>query len=157
MSRFLDSFEGRQIGWSGGRSIWSTLAPLRYESVLIGGRVIVIPSDFVTDLASVPRLPLLWLAVGGRGIRSSVVHDWAYQRNSWLMDDGSTLPAEKALVDAVFYESLLADSISGVGPVRAWEMWAGVKIGGSRAWSDSRRAAVLNPLWTATGWPGEVP
>ena len=157
MSGWLDPFRGEQIGWAG-RSIWMTLTPLRYQSDQLGGRVILIPAEFVTDLASTPRLPLVWLAVGGRGIRSSVIHDWAYVTGSWIFEGGGRFEAERRLVDAVFWESLLADPISGAGPLRAWEMWAGVRIGGRGVWGRRKaRARGLNPEWTRDGWPGEVP
>jgi hypothetical protein len=40
------------------------------------GKLIVIPAEFITDHASVSRLPLI---AGGRGIRSATVHDFGYQ------------------------------------------------------------------------------
>ena len=154
MSEFLDYFDGRQIDWKNGRPLWMTLAPLRYRSDLLGGRVILIPAEFVTDLASTPRLPIIWLAVGGRGTRSAVTHDWPYQTGWWLLEDGTKLNVEKDLVDEVFWESLLADPISGAGPMRAREMWAGVRIGGRGVWAERKvRAASLNPIWTREGWP----
>ena len=64
------------------------------------------------------------------------------------------LYVRKSEVDAVFYESLLADPISGAGPVRAWEMWAGVRLnvtGG--VWGDQARRQRLNPVWHASGRP----
>lgn len=137
-----------------------TLAPpLRYASDLLG-QTIVIPAEFVTDLASVPRLPFIWLAVGGRGPRSSVIHDFPYQFGYWVVETPSGLRAlvvSKATTDAVFHESLLADPISGAGPVRAWEMWAGVRLnlhGGF--WGQRARATLLNPEWSAGGVPGVI-
>ena len=62
---------------------------------------------------------------------------------------------DKATVDAVFYESLLADPMSGAGPVRAWEMWAGVRLNlNGGVWGDRARRATLNPIWHANGAPG---
>ena len=147
MSQFLDYFEGRQIDWRDGRPVWWTLVPIRYQSDLLDATV-AIPAELVSDLASVPRLPLLWLAVGGRGIRSAVVHDFAYQFGYWLLN-GDRLPVDRARADAVFYESLLADPVSGAGRARACEMWAGVRIGGRGVWHDrAARSPVLNPEWT---------
>jgi hypothetical protein len=39
---------------------------------------IIIPADFVTDFASVPRLPFAYLLYGGIGNRAGVVHDALY-------------------------------------------------------------------------------
>lgn len=40
------------------------------------GRVFVVPAGFVSDLASVPRLPFVYLAFAGFALRASVLHDW---------------------------------------------------------------------------------
>lgn len=158
MSAFLDFLDVRLVDWRAGRPVWWTLAVLRYLSDLLGGRIILIPAEFVTDLASVPRLPIIWLATGGRGPRPSIPHDFAYQFGFWFLEDGTRLTVDKPLVDAVFWESLLADPISGAGRVRAWEMWAGVRsnIHGG-IWGDRGRAAILNPIWTREGWPAQTP
>lgn len=151
-SAFLDHFRGEQIGWAGGRAVWQTLAPLRYRSVLLGTTVIV-PVDFVTDLASVPRKPLAYWIAGGRGTRPSVVHDHPYQCGYWLLEDGRRLAVSKSLTDAVFREALLADPISGADGFIAQLMYKAVCIGGQGHWSDQgERAAKLNPQWTAAGW-----
>ena len=143
MSQFLDTFKGEQVGWQNGRPLWMTLTSLRYESALLGDRVIVVPAEFITDGASVPRLPLVWLIAGGRGTRAAVIHDWNYQRGY-----------DRELADALFYESLRADPIGGANALQAWEMWLAVRAGGGSAWANYRkRAATLNPEWTRDGWP----
>ena len=157
-SAFLDPLDLRQVDWKDGRPVWTTLAPLRYRSEALNGLTVVIPADFVTDLASVPRLPIIWLATGGRGPRSAVLHDFPYQFGFWIIHGavGSRrLYVRKGEVDSVFHESLLADLMSGAGPVRAWEMWAGVRMnanGGIWGERQARRAA-LNPIWHASGRP----
>jgi hypothetical protein len=152
-SAFLDPLRVEQVDWRAGRPVFMTIAPLRYRSARLGC-VVVIPPEFVTDLASVPRLPIIWLATGGRGPRSAVVHDYPYQTGYWLLEAGGQLEVEKPVVDEVYHESLLADPISGAGPVRAWEMWAGVRVNvAGGVWGDRARAARLNPLWESSGWP----
>ena len=155
MSAFLDLFRGEQIDFKAGRPIWITLSPLRYRSDRLDVTVIV-PAELVTDLASVPRLPLLWLAAGGRGTRSATLHDFAYQFGFWWVElpDGKWWQqyVSRMLADDVFYESLLADPISGAGAVRAWEMWLAVRLGGRGIWSDSARALRFNPIWSGGGW-----
>ena len=155
MSTFLDQFHGAQTGWANGRAVWTTLAPLRYQSTLLMATVIV-PAVFITDLASVPRVPVLWLAAGGRGTRSCVIHDFAYVFTFyWLLEDAGTwprCPVQKTVVDEGFHESLLADPISGANRVRAWEMYVGVRLGGRGAWANETRKTTLNPIWSAGGW-----
>ncbi|UZR30607.1 DUF1353 domain-containing protein [Methylococcus mesophilus] len=76
MSQFLNDLEVRLYGWEEGSANWITLASLRYESTFLGDAV-SIPEEFVTDFASVPRLPLAYLLARGRAIRPAVIHDYA--------------------------------------------------------------------------------
>lgn len=150
---FLDLFEGRQIGWRDGRAVWWTLRPLRYRSALLPG-VVVVPAEFITDLASVPRAPFAFWLTGGRGTRAAVLHDFPYQFGFWLRADGGRLYVPKSLADAVFHESLRADPISGAGPVAARFMYAGVRLGGRGIWREASRTSELNPEWAAWGVEG---
>jgi hypothetical protein len=96
------------------------LAPFAYESDLLK-RIIVVPQDFVTDFASVPRMIGAYLLFGDKGKRASVVHDWLY----------STQLAERKTCDQVFREALIASGYA------AWEyepMYAGVRLGGGSHW-----------------------
>jgi hypothetical protein len=56
------------------------LAPLGYQSETLG--YIEVPAGFVTDLASIPRLPLIYQAWGGRASASAVIHDYLYRNDS---------------------------------------------------------------------------
>ena len=151
-SKFLDAFDGRQVGWADGRATWATLARLRYQSARLRATVEV-PATFVTDLASVPRAPLAFWVAGGRGTRSAVLHDFPYQFGYWPLARGGRRVVDKAEADAVLLESLLADPISGAGPVVARVMYWAVRAGGRGCWRDlGARAAMLNPEWTAEGW-----
>lgn len=105
---------------SDGRGTWQLLAPLVYESK-VAAQTFVVPADFVTDLASVPRLPFAYLLTGGLAHGAAVVHDWLYTTH--LID------REKA--DAVFHEAAIA---CGVSAWQAWLMWAGVRVGGGGSW-----------------------
>ncbi len=96
--------------------LWRVLKPLVYESELAG--VLVVPSEFVTDFASVPRLPLAFLLAGDTCHRAAVVHDWLYSAAG---------PFDRARADAILRE---AAEVSGVSFWRRWLVWAGVRIGG---------------------------
>ncbi len=98
------------------RGTWTLLAPLVYVSDVLG-RMVTVPSGFVTDFASVPRLPVAYLLAGDSGHEAAVLHDWAYTSHF----------CTKAEADAMFREALLCGGEPGW---RAWMMWAGVKIGG---------------------------
>lgn len=60
--------------------------------------VIHVPHGFVTNFASVPRLPFAYLLYGGKGNRAAVVHDYLYAQaerpRNWC--------------DAVFHHGLMA-------------------------------------------------
>lgn len=100
---------------------------LRYRDAR--GRMWIVPKGFDSDLASIPRwLPtLLRLALPDRlrTAAAAILHDWAYALGG--------LSREAA--DDLFYEALRA---SGVGTVRSWLMWAGVRAGGWWAWWHHR-------------------
>lgn len=108
-----------------GRGTWQLVLPLIYESD-VAGAVIVVPGEFVTDLASVPRLPFVYLLAGGIAHAAAVVHDWLYTSHAI----GGRL-IERALADAVFCE---AARLCGASWFQAWLMYQGVRIGGSAAW-----------------------
>lgn len=85
--------------------------------VVLQGKEIVIPEGFETDLASVPRIPVVYLAVGGRGHKAAVLHDWLY----------STAMFSRLVCDQYFYHALRE---SGVNYIYANAMYAGVRVGG---------------------------
>lgn len=85
------------------------------------GRVIMVPAGLISDGVSVP--PLAWPLVGhpysGSLLRAALLHDWE------IVDRAA--PARE--VHARFRRALRA---SGVGRVRAWLLWAAVRLFGPR-------------------------
>jgi hypothetical protein len=79
------------------KGLWTLLADFSYRSDLLG-RVLTVPQGFVTDFASVPRLPFVYLAAGGKGDKAAVIHDWAY----------STQFCDRATADKLLREAMLA-------------------------------------------------
>jgi hypothetical protein len=82
--------------------------------------VIHVPHGFVTNFASVPRLPFAYLLFGGRGNRAAVVHDYLYE-------PPTAHPREWC--DEVFYAGLRA--IPEITEEAARAMYAGVRAGGA--------------------------
>ena len=80
------------------RGTWRLIDPLMYRADRLNGAIICVPAGFITDLASVPRVPVTWLMVGGIGHAAAVVHDWLY----------STQIFSKDIADDVLYEALRA-------------------------------------------------
>lgn len=103
------------------RKTWRLLAPFSYLDADHG--MIEAPAGFETDFASVPRCPLMFTLMGQYGHAAAVLHDWLYSSGN--------LSREAA--DRVFFNALRS---SGIARWRAYAMWAGVRIGGGRRYSN---------------------
>lgn len=125
MSEFLDRMSLDAADDSDGEK-WLYRADLRYQSDYLAalnlpafpGGLVTIKAGFVTDFASVPRLPVVFWLVGGRARYASGVHDWLYTKSGLSRKDA----------DAVFLEA--AKLKNNAGPLM-WLMWAGVRLGGA--------------------------
>lgn len=87
-------------------------------------RGITVPTGFMTDGASVPRILWAWLPPWGDvATRAAIVHDYLLERR----DDGIPVPGAetRAKCDQLFYEALLD---CGVGKFRARLTWLGVRL-----------------------------
>jgi len=126
MSKFLTSLlMENATGLDDGR--WRLMAPLIYDSD-VAGKVIVVPTGFITDLASVPRVPIAYMLAGGSSNEASVVHDYLYSQH--LVD--------RATADAVLRE---ASAVTGVPAWRRAIMWAAVRAFGGSHWDEKPIAA----------------
>ena len=119
MSHFVTDLDVRRIaeGSSDCRGTWCLLAPFVYSSDLLG-KLVVVPTGFVTDFASVPRIPVAFLLAVDCAQEAAVIHDYLYTSHE----------IDRATADAVFKEAALA---GGSPSWRAWLMYFGVRIGGS--------------------------
>lgn len=117
MAEFLTPLRVVQVD----RRRWQLEGVFMYASDVLG-RVIAVPHGFITDFASVPRLPLAYLAAGNKAQGPAVIHDWLY----------STQEVDRATADDVFREAVLT---AGHSSATAWLMWAGVRLGGWVGWN----------------------
>ena len=74
-------------------------APLLYKSDALG--LIEIPTEFQTDFASVPRIPIIYAAWGDKAHREAVLHDYLYRTDSepvvsFMQANGEFLDAMKS-------------------------------------------------------------
>lgn len=123
MSRRSGVFLTRPVlTWTGGRYPWRLTEDLLYLSPRVGQ--VIIPAGYTTDFASVPRLPLVYMTLGGRASLAAVVHDYLYD----CPPDG----VSRADADAVFLEAMKAAGEPGW--LARQSMYAGVRLGGWRAW-----------------------
>ncbi len=117
-ARFLSPLCVKQVS----EKNWKLMAPLGYWSAVIC-RLIVVPAGFVTDFASVPRLPFVYWFTGGLAQAPAALHDWLYRTRS--------ISVTRAQADAVLSEAMIA---RGYWKVRAWFVWAGVRLGGASSY-----------------------
>lgn len=126
MSAFLTNLIVKEVtdddAHQDGRSTWQLLFDLIYQSDHLGG-LVTVPAGFVTDFASVPRIPVAYLLAGGEANEAAVVHDYLYHSH--------TVP--RADADAVFREAM---GVTGQPWWRRQLMWAGVRLFGGRPYAD---------------------
>jgi len=103
----------------GNHEKWILAADLVYNDPEFG--LIAIPTGFETDFASVPRIPLVFELCGDLGQAAALVHDYLYTQ-------GNTTRAQ---TDRIFKNILLT---TGVGKVRSYLMYAGVRCFGWMFW-----------------------
>ena len=89
------------------------------------GKTGTVPAGFQTDLASVPRLPVVYWLTGGTSNAAAVVHDYLY----------STHLVDRKTADAVLRE---ASAVTGVPAWRRSLMWAGVRVFGGSHWGPDQ-------------------
>jgi len=92
-------------------------APLVFDA---GFATITAPIGFTTDYASVPRVPIIYLAYGSRAHKSATLHDYLYRI-------GADPHLTRDRCDWLFRESMLC---SGHSWIVAYGMWLGVRLGG---------------------------
>lgn len=117
MSRFVTKLAIEQAEDQDGDQ-WILLAALIFESE-VAKRTFIVPRGTRTDLASTPRLPLVYALMGNVAHAASVLHDYLYQSGQ----------VPRALADAVMRE---AAGATGVSWWQRWSMWVGVRAFGSR-------------------------
>ena len=105
--------------------IWQLEEPLKYSSRLLN-LIVEAPMGFKTDFSSVPRVPIAYTFFGDRAHRESVIHDWLY----------STGSVSRRMADKVFLEAMKARKKPWW---TRWSMFAGVRLGGWKAWGDHRK------------------
>lgn len=106
---------------------WQLTEPLRYETR--EGEIIVVPKGFITDFASVPRIPLAFFLVGDVAHKPAVIHDWLYSAEIASKGYFTRCEADRILREAMEDE--------GIWWWRRWLMWFGVRVGGGGCFKDN--------------------
>jgi hypothetical protein len=110
---------------------WVLTEPLRAAVHFKGGAwvILTVPEGFPTDLASVPRLPVLFLLFGGKARVPAVLHDYLYEQG-----------ADREYADAVFLAAMKDEP-----GWRRFLMWAGVRLGGWAYYLNGKATAPEGP------------
>lgn len=104
----------------------------------LGHEYVHIPEGFVTDFASIPRLlKVQWPSPGGLWDKPAVVHDFLYRFAYVTSDDATIREVNRQEADAIFLEGM---RVTQTRESAARCLYAGVRIGGWRAWRKHRRA-----------------
>jgi hypothetical protein len=99
---------------------WIVMQDLVYQSD-VAGQTFTVPAGFATDLASVPRLPVVYLLTGGKANSAAVIHDALY---TWKI-------VPRHVADAVLKE---ASAVTWVPFFTRWAMYLGVRAFGWSHW-----------------------
>ena len=123
MNKFLTKLQVEQVEDTNesGRGSWRVISPLVYNSDKFG--VITVPVGFVTDFASVPRIPMVFDWLGDRGNLAATIHDWLYTNPHPV--------SSREDADEILQEALIAQ---GVGETEAEAMFIGVRTFGELYW-----------------------
>lgn len=120
VSKFLSHLEVELVDdkANDGRGSWRLLRDLVYQSD-VALETFTVPAGFVTDFASVPRVPFAFLLCGDSCHAAAALHDFLY-----------TAPhlVSRCVADDVLHE---AAHSTGVPSWRCWLVWAGVRLGGA--------------------------
>jgi len=115
MSKFITELDAKLIKDD---RIWKLDSPLIYESDILG--LIEVPEGFETDLASVPRVPFVYMMWGGKAHREGVLHDYLFRIDSVPL-------ASYSQANKVFFEAM---TVRGKPDYVRYPMWWGVVLGG---------------------------
>lgn len=111
--------------------LWKVVEPLIYQSD-VAGHTFTVPAGFLTDLASVPRLPFAYWLTGGTANAAAVIHDYLYV----------TRAVSRKVADNVLAE---ASKVTGVPAWRRGLMWTAVRLFGWGPW-NSKEDGLGRPL-----------
>lgn len=77
-----------------------------------GVKTVVVPPLFQCDLASVPRIPLAYLMVGGMGEVAGTVHDYLYREGAEITEGLVTRTPTRKEADDIFLTVLGEEGVS---------------------------------------------
>jgi len=109
MSEFKTKLQVESAG-----KFWKLLAPLVFESDEFGD--IIVPAGFLTNFASVPRIPIVYAIFGNTSHRSATLHDFLYSKDTDFT---------RKTADGIFIEAMKS---TGQPKWRRVPMWWAVRV-----------------------------
>lgn len=102
---------------------WVMLTDWTFRAQSVEGELLTltVPAGFITDLASVPRIPGAYLLFGNKARRAAIMHDWLYTRKF-----------DREWADSAFYHAMAHE----VNKASAWAMWLAVRVGGASYYAE---------------------
>ena len=99
----------KKIGCDDDKSIWELYEMLSWSNGIYS---VIVPKGFQCDFASVPRLPIAYLLVGGMGEVAGTIHDYLYREGAELLEGRVTREPTRAEADYIFYYILGEEGVS---------------------------------------------
>ena len=128
---FQNVLDSHEVGECGGKVVLQLDSALKWQCDKYR---IAIPQYFYTDLASVPRLPIIYTMWGDKAHREGVLHDYLYRKDCLVYDrlTGETRKGvTREFADDMFLEAM--KSRKQPFYIR-YPMWMGVRSGGMFAY-----------------------
>lgn len=116
-----------------GHALWRLTEDFGFWSAEMGMEVWARAGE-VTDFASIPRVPILYLCEGDKGHRAAVIHDHLYQETPHTM---ARLAADNILREALVCEGFSEEE------AQAW--WVAVRFGGAGHWDANLSVVHVSP------------
>ena len=119
-------------------NFWRLDAPLSWVDPSVADvnmQHIIVPPDFITDLASIPAALRGLLDVNGRSRRPAALHDWLYAAQI----------CSRAVADETLRRALIAE---GESSATARVYWLGVRLGGGSAWDGHKQTGLASCFYT---------
>lgn len=113
---------------------WKLDTEFDYWTDVLNPRVtFFVPSGFVTDLASIPRIFWNILPPFGRYTGAAIIHDYLYQTQPRVVGLAGLVPLIRAQADNILMEAM---GVLGVSKITRWTIYLGVRVGGMFAWDS---------------------
>lgn len=108
-----------------GSQLWQLSSDLGFASNVLK-TLVKVPRGFVTDFASVPKVPLVYEVLGGIAQMPATIHDYLYSTGSV-----SRIEADNVLLEAM--------EVTGVSWFKRKLIYAGVRVGGAAFYRSNQQ------------------